>query len=124
MHKTLVFGASLKLNRYSNLAVNRLLDHNIETEAFGLKEGKIRTVQIKNNLDDFQNIHTVTLYIGPARQPEYYGDLLKLRPKRVIFNPGTENPAFYKLLKDNGIEVQVACTLVLLSTNQYGVAAA
>ena len=119
MKKTLVFGASLKANRYSNLAVNRLVDHNIETEAFGLKEGKIGSVQIKTNLSDFQNIHTVTMYIGASRQPDYYGGLLKLSPKRVIFNPGTENPEFYKILKDNQIEVEVACTLVLLATNQY-----
>ncbi len=119
MKKTLVFGASLKSNCYSNLAVNRLMDHNIETEAFGLKAGKIRGLQIKTNLNDFQNIHTITLYIGVARQPEYYGDILKIDPKRVIFNPGTENPKFYKILKDNKIEVEVACTLVLISTNQY-----
>jgi len=119
MKKTLVFGASLKSNRYSNLAVNRLLNHNIETEAFGLKAGKIRGTQIKTKLNDFQNIHTISLYIGAARQPEYYGDFLKINPKRVIFNPGTENPELYKILKNNEIDVQVACTLVLLSTNQY-----
>jgi len=119
MKKTLVFGASLKSNRYSNLAVNRLLDHNIETEAFGLKAGKIWGLQIKTNLNDFQNIHTITLYIGAARQPEYFEDFLKINPKRVIFNPGTENPKLYKILKDNKIEVEIACTLVLLSTNQY-----
>lgn len=117
--KTLVFGASLKVNRYSNIAVNRLLDHNIETEAFGLKAGKIRGHDIKTNLQDFRNIHTITLYIGAARQPEYYGDLLKLNPKRVIFNPGTENPELYKILRDNDIGVEVACTLVLLATKQY-----
>tara|TARA_R110002167_G_scaffold93386_2_gene250293 strand:+ start:1990 stop:2370 length:381 start_codon:yes stop_codon:yes gene_type:complete len=116
---TLVFGASLKPDRYSNLVVNRLLDHNVKTEAFGLIEGNIRGVQIKNNLDEFHNIHTVTLYLNPSHQPEYYHWILKLGPKRVIFNPGTENPEFYKLLKDNGIDVEIACTLVLLATNQY-----
>ncbi|MFK7813941.1 MAG: CoA-binding protein [Maribacter sp.] len=119
MKKTLVFGASLKSNRYSNLAVNRLMAHNIEIEAFGLKAGKTRGLQIKTNLNDFQNIHTITLYIGAARQPEYYGDFLTINPERVIFNPGTENPELYKILKDNKIEVEIACTLVLLATNQY-----
>ena len=119
MHKTLVLGASLKTNRYSNLAVHRLRANNIQTEAFGLKEGNIGDTQIKTNFDDFQNIHTVTLYVGASRQPDYYGEILKLNPKRVIFNPGTENSEFYKILKDNAIEVEVACTLVLLSTNQY-----
>lgn len=119
MKNTLVFGASLKTNRYSNLAVNRLLDHSIKTEAFGLREGKIRDIQIKTNLNEFQNIHTVTLYIGPARQPEYIDKILQLKPKRVIFNPGTENPKFYEILEREGVEVLVACTLVLLATGQY-----
>lgn len=119
MKKTLVFGASLKSNRYSNLAVQRLKGHNIETEAFGLKAGKIWETEIKTNLKVFENIHTITLYIGAARQPEYYRDFLNINPKRVIFNPGTENPELYKILKDNKIEVEVACTLVLLATGQY-----
>ncbi len=119
MCRTLVLGASLKTNRYSNMAVKRLLNHNIETEAFGLKKGNIGDTQIKTNFSEFQNIHTVTLYIGAGRQPNYYGEILKLKPKRVIFNPGTENPEFYKILKDNEIDIEVACTLVLLSTNQY-----
>ncbi|MGB5555050.1 MAG: CoA-binding protein [Flavobacteriaceae bacterium] len=119
MQKTLVFGASLKPERYSNLVVHRLLDHNIVTEAFGLKSGKIRTVQIKSNLDDFQNIHTITLYIGPSRQPEYYDEILNINPIRVIFNPGTENPEFKQLLENQGISVLEACTLVLLTTHQY-----
>lgn len=119
MHKTLVLGASLKTNRYSNLAIKRLRAHNIAVEAFGLKKGNIGDTQIKTNFAEFQNIHTVTLYVGPSRQPEYYGQLLKLSPKRVIFNPGTENPELYKILRDNEIEVEVACTLVLLATDQY-----
>lgn len=119
MKKTLVFGASLKSNRYSNLAVNRLMDHNIATEAFGLKVGKIRELLISTNLNDFKDIDTITLYIGAVRQLEYYKYFLKINPKRVIFNPGTENPELYKLLRDNDIEVVVACTLVLLATGQY-----
>lgn len=119
MKKTLVFGTSLKIDRYSNLAVNRLLDHNIDTEAFGLKAGKIRRVLIRTKLHDFRNIHTITLYIGAKRQPEYYEYFLKVNPKRVIFNPGTENVELYKMLKDNDIEIEIACTLVLLATNQY-----
>ncbi len=119
MEKTLVFGASLKPQRYSNMAVNRLRSHNLKTEAFGIKGGNIRDVQIKTNLDDFQNIHTVTLYMNPKRQAGYYRQILELHPKRVIFNPGTENPEFYKILEDRGIAVVIACTLVLLSTGQY-----
>jgi len=119
MKKTLVFGASLKPNRYSNLAIHRLLAHDIKTEAFGLKEGEISEVQIKTNFNNFQNIHTITLYINPQLQAAYYTVIIGLRPKRVIFNPGTENPEFIELLKQNKIETEVACTLVLLSTHQY-----
>lgn len=119
MKKTLVFGASLKPNRYSNLAVNRLVAHAIETEAFGLKAGEVSGIQIKTNFDDFQNIDTITLYINPRQQPIYYDAIIGLGPRRVIFNPGTENPDFYRLLEQAGIEVEVACTLVLLATDQY-----
>lgn len=119
MQKTLVIGASLKPDRYSNMAVKRLTDNSISTEAFGLQEGSINGVQIKTNFNDFQNIDTVTLYLNPKRQEEYYNAILNLNPKRVIFNPGTENPEFYKLLEDKNIQIAVACTLVLLATNQY-----
>ena len=119
MQKTLVIGASLKPHRYSYVAIKRLTEKSIRTEAFGLKEGSVNGVQIKTNFDDFQNIHTVTLYLNPENQKPYYNDILNLNQKRVIFNPGTENPEFYKLLKAKNIEVEIACTLVLLSLNQY-----
>ena len=76
-------------------------------------------MQIKHNLDEFQNIDTVTLYLNPKNQEPYYQQILDLKPRRVIFNPGTENPEFYKLLEAEGVEVEVACTLVLLATGQY-----
>lgn len=119
MKKTLVLGASLKPERYSNLAINRLVDNGIETEAFGLREGKVREVDIKTDFGHFQDIHTLTLYIGKAHQSEYIENILRLKPKRVIFNPGTENPELYDILKKNGIAVEIACTLVLLATGQY-----
>ena len=119
MKKTLVVGASMKPERYSNLAVNRLLDNGVETVAFGLREGKIRDVEIKTNFEDFQDIETITLYIGKKHQSEYVDKILSLKPERVIFNPGTENPELYKTLKKNNIDVEVACTLVLLGTGQY-----
>ncbi|WP_299324701.1 CoA-binding protein [uncultured Maribacter sp.] len=119
MKKTLVFGASLKPNRYSNLAIHRLVDSGVETLAFGLREGEVSGVSINNTLDKISDIHTITLYINPKRQEEYYNSIISLAPKRVIFNPGTENQEFYKLLENSGIEVDVACTLVLLGTGQY-----
>ena len=119
MKKTLVFGASLKPNRYSNLAIHRLVDSGVETLAFGLREGEVSGVSINNTLDKISDIHTITLYINPKRQEEYYNSIISLAPKRVIFNPGTENQEFYNLLENSGIEVDVACTLVLLGTGQY-----
>ncbi|SNZ02085.1 CoA-binding protein [Flagellimonas pacifica] len=119
MFKTLVFGASLNPSRYSNLAIHRLVDNNVETVAFGAREGTVSGVQVKVKLDDFQNIDTITLYLNPVRQQEYYQKILGIKPKRVIFNPGTENPEFYQMLREAGIEVEVACTLVLLATGQY-----
>ncbi len=119
MKKTLVLGASLNPSRYSNLAINRLVSHDHTVEAVGLKKGVVAGVDISNEKEDFENIDTVTLYLNPKRQVEYYDYIISLKPKRVIFNPGTENPEFYEMLRKNNIETEVACTLVLLSTNQY-----
>lgn len=117
--ETLVFGASLKPNRYSNIAIRKLSQYDVGVKAFGLVEGKVGDVTIDTELVKHEGIDTVTLYLNAKRQKDYYDHILSLDPKRVIFNPGTENPEFYKLLEDNGIQVEVACTLVLLSTNQY-----
>ncbi len=117
--KTLVLGASLNPGRYSNLAINRLVTYDHTVEAVGLKKGVVAGVDISTEKDAFENIDTVTLYLNPKRQEEYYNYIVSLNPKRVIFNPGTENPEFYEILRKNNIEVEVACTLVLLGTNQY-----
>ncbi len=117
--KTLVLGASLKEERYSNVAIYRLRKFNIETVAIGMREGLVDDVKIHKELIPFQGLDTVTLYLNPKRQVDYYDYIVSLKPRRVIFNPGTENPEFYQLLKENNIESEVACTLVLLGTNQY-----
>lgn len=117
--KTLVLGASLNPQRYSNIAINRLRSYNHEVKAFGLKNGKVNDVEIDTELLSYSEIDTVTLYLNPKRQKAYYDYLLDLKPERVIFNPGTENPKLYELLRENEIEFEVACTLVLLATNQY-----
>ena len=119
MKNTLVLGASLNSNRYSNLAINRLVNYGHTVKAVGLKKGVVAGVAISTEKEDFENIDTVTLYLNPKRQEEYYDYIISLKPKRVIFNPGTENPAFYEMLRKNNIEIDVACTLVLLGTNQY-----
>lgn len=117
--KTLVFGASLKPERYANIATKRLLKYNHEVVAFGIREGSIETVTIDTELKQYDDIDTVTMYINPKRQEAYYDYIISLKPRRVIFNPGTENPAFMELLTKNNIEHEMACTLVLLSTNNY-----
>ena len=119
MKKTLVFGASLKPYRYSYIAIRRLVDAGVETVAFGLREGTVKGVPIRTSLEGIRDIHTVTLYMNPARQKPFYQAIIGLKPKRVIFNPGTENPEFYALLEEAGIEVEVACTLVMLSMDAY-----
>ncbi|WP_432410237.1 CoA-binding protein [Rasiella sp. SM2506] len=119
MKKTLVLGASLKPSRYSNMAINRLVTYKHEVEAIGLRKGVVAGVEISTEKISFENIHTVTLYLNPQRQEEYYDYIISLKPKRVLFNPGTENPNFYELLQQKNIDVEIACTLVLLGTNQY-----
>ncbi|WP_296314457.1 CoA-binding protein [Winogradskyella sp. UBA3174] len=117
--KTLVLGASLKPERYSNIAINRLVNYNHDVKAFGLREGEVSGVSIDTELVSYDNIDTVTLYLNLKRQVAYYDYIIGLEPKRVIFNPGTENPEFYELLKAHTIEFEEACTLVLLGTGQY-----
>lgn len=119
MKKTLVIGASTNPNRYSYLAIQKLVSAKQPVVAIGLKKGVVEGVEFETEKLPFEDIDTVTLYIGAKHQPEYYHYIVSLQPKRVIFNPGTENPEFYTILKENNIEVEVACTLVLLSTNQY-----
>lgn len=117
--KTLVLGASLKPNKYAYLAVQKLVNHEFEVVAFGLKSGTVEGVNIDTEMVPYENLHTVTLYVNPENQKMYYDYIISLNPKRVIFNPGTENPEFYKILDKHGIFYEVACSLVLLSTNQY-----
>src|SRR5690554_6038541 len=117
--KILVLEACLNEDRYSNIAVIRFKNSDHGGVAFGLKQGTINGVSIDTDLKPYENIDTVTLYLNPKNQVAYYDYILSLNPKRVVFNPGTENPEFYDILKTNNIDFEVACTLVLLSINQY-----
>ncbi len=119
MKKTLVIGASLNKARYSYLAIIKLLHSGNQVVAIGNVKGEVNGIEIITEKKKFLNIHTVTLYLNPKVQKEYYDYIISLHPKRVIFNPGTENPEFYQILENNKIDYEVACTLVLLSTNQY-----
>ena len=115
----LVLGASEKTNRYSNMAIRMLRDYEHEVVAVGNRVGQVLDVPIEKVSDPHSDVHTITLYIGPANQPPLYNYILETQPKRVIFNPGTENPELMDLLKKKEIEIEVACTLVMLRVNQF-----
>jgi len=119
MEKTLIIGASSNPERYAYLAAERLLAHGYEIEMIGKRPDVIFDRMIDIEKKDFEDIDTVTLYISDKFQPEYYEYIISLNPRRVIFNPGTENPEFEELLIQNDIHVEEACTLVLLATTQY-----
>ena len=116
---TIVIGASPNPARYSNLAVKRLKLNGHEVIPIGIKKGDIEGTSIVIGTPEVKNADTVTLYLIPQRQREYYNYILSLKPKRIIFNPGAENPELEKLAEEKGIETLEACTLVLLSTTQY-----
>ena len=117
--KTLVLGASDNPSRYSYLAVNRLRSHGHPVVAIGKKNTMVADVPIEKEKKDWNGIDTVTLYLNPTHQQQYYDYILSLNPKRIIFNPGAENDELADLATKNGISPIEACTLVLLSTNQY-----
>lgn len=117
--RTLVIGASTNPVRYSYLAIHALRNHNHDVVALAKRTGQVADITFQTEFPKGENIHTVTLYIGILRQPEYYRYLLELNPKRVIFNPGTENKLLVEILERNKIEAIEACTLVMLSTGQY-----
>ena len=117
--KTLVLGASIHPSRYSFIAINHLLEHGHEVVAVGKDGGEVNGVKIQNDFPKGEVIDTVTMYLNPIRQKDYYDKILNLKPRRIIFNPGAENPEFEKLAHQNGIQTETACTLVLLSTGQF-----
>ena len=117
--KTLVLGASLKIHRYSNYAIESLVNKNHEVVALGSRKGKVSGVNIDTEMLAHQDIDTITIYLNSKRQKPFYRYIVSLKPKRVIFNPGTENPELYSILKENKIPFEESCTLVLLATNQY-----
>jgi predicted CoA-binding protein len=120
MKKTLILGASTNPERYAYKATVKLANHGHEVFPVGIKKGSIDGYPILNNTPTIDNIDTVTLYVGPQNQPEYYDYILKeICPKRIIFNPGTENEELISLANKKGIETEIACTLVLLSLGNY-----
>jgi hypothetical protein len=117
--KTVVIGASNNPERYSYKAIKMLLNHDHEVVAVSNKKAEVLGLPIINTDSIVDSVDTITLYVGPANQKFYEQYILDTKPRRVIFNPGTENSEMEEILAKNGIEVEEACTLVLLSTGQY-----
>jgi len=117
--KTVVIGASPNENRYSFKAVKLLLRYSHEVIPVGIRDGIISNLEIIKGKPDIKDVHTVTMYVGSKRQNEYYDYIISLKPERVIFNPGTENPKFYSILKTKNIEVIQNCTLVMLNSSKF-----
>ena len=117
--KTLVLGASQNPARYSYLAINRLKNHDHPVVAIGRRKGMVSGVEIDKEKIPFDGIDTITLYLNANNQKEYYDYIISLHPKRIIFNPGTENDELAELAMQNNIKPLEACTLVMLSTGQY-----
>lgn len=119
MIKTLVLGASLQKERYANMAIKRLTNRKLWVVGIGSREGNVGDCHIYSTQIELNNIHTVSIYLNPKNQEEYYDYIIRLKPKRVIFNPGSENVNLEALLAKNRIFFERACTLVLLNLNQY-----
>ncbi len=117
--KTLVLGASLKSQRYSNYAIESLIDNKHDVLAIGSKRGNVAGITIETEFLPYKNIDTISIYLNTKMQKPFYNYILSLKPKRVIFNPGTENPELYSILKEKNIPYEESCTLVLLATDQY-----
>ena len=117
--KTVLLGASDNPSRYSYLAINQLRAKNHPVEAIGRKRITVADITVDTEKKPVEGVDTVTLYLNPDHQREYYDYILSLKPKRIIFNPGTENQELAALAEQNGIQTIEACTLVLLSTGQY-----
>ena len=117
--KTLILGATPNADRYAYKAAHMLTSKGHTIINIGIKQGEVAGVKIEKADKPYTDIDTITLYIGVDLQEAYYDYILETNPKRVIFNPGTENDEFEKMLDQHGIESFEACTLVLLSTGQY-----
>lgn len=121
MKKTVIAGATTNPSRYAHIAANMLTDKEYEIVPVGIKKGNVRgkeILDIRKN-PEIDNVDTLTLYLGPQNQKEYYQYFMDLKPKRIIFNPGTENPELEKIAHDQGIEIVHGCTLVMLSVGNY-----
>jgi len=118
--KTLVIGASPNPVRYSNAAVKELVRFNCPVEALGLRKNSIENIEIKTGFPKLDDVHTITMYVGPKNQSRYYNYILdEIKPKRIIFNPGTENAELLNMAVERGVEVVEDCTLMMLAHGSF-----
>ncbi len=117
--KTMVLGASANPSRYSYLAVKKLTSHHHPVVAIGKRKGKVGEVNIETDHLPVSDVDTITLYLNPTNQQQYYDYIINLKPKRIIFNPGTENEFLIKKAREKDIETVIGCTLVMLSIGNY-----
>ena len=117
--KVLILGATTNEQRYAYLAAEKLTKHGFDIVPVGVRKGEVFGKTILNDKSFVSDVHTVTLYVGPANMVEWEDYILSLKPQRVIFNPGTENKSFETRLQKEGIKVEQACTLVLLNLNAF-----
>ena len=119
MKKTIVLGATPNSERYAYRATIRLKEKGHEVIPIGNKKGEIEGIKIENGTPQYEGVDTIALYLNPDNQKPYYDYIFSLKPKRIIFNPGTENFELIRLAKTKGIETEIGCTLVMLSINNY-----
>jgi len=118
--KTVVIGASSNPSRYSNTAIHQLLGIEVPVVAIGSKNEMVGNIEILTGFPEIEDVHTVTMYVGPQNQPQYYDYILNsLKPQRIIFNPGTENKEFEELAIQNNIKVINHCTLIMISNGSF-----
>jgi predicted CoA-binding protein len=116
---TAIIGASPNPDRYAYKATVSLKRYGHKVYPVGIHKGEIEGEAILIDKPELSDIHTVTLYVGPRNQPAWTDYILSLKPKRIIFNPGTENDEFMNAASGKGIECVEGCTLVMLSIGQY-----
>lgn len=119
MKKTVVLGATPNPARYAYLAIMRLVQYGHEVIPIGIREGTVAGINIQKGMPPLEGVDTITLYLNAGRQQAYYDYILSLKPKRIIFNPGAENPELAKMAGEQGIETVEGCTLVMLSIGAY-----
>ena len=117
----MILGATTNVDRYAWLAAQMLTEYKHEIVPVGIREGEVMGENILdlNVKPPVSDVHTVTLYLNPNNQIPWYDYIISLNPKRIVFNPGTENEALQTMAEQNGIETVIGCTLVMLRSKTY-----